>query len=131
MGSVETCPDASPATDAVRSRFERQVPWQISRHSALHQAVWQFLAICSLIFGGWYLWWRWTESLNIAALWFSLPLVVAETLAYFGLILFTVNIWTDRAQPWVHIDPDVPNFSGQPVDRQPLFDAFAAAVAKG
>ncbi len=41
------------------------------------------------------------------------------------------NIWTDRAQPWVHIDPAVPNFPGQPPDRQPLFDAFAAAVAKG
>src|SRR6188768_2169200 len=24
------------------------------------------------------------------------------------------NIWTDRAQPWVHIDPNVPNFPGQP-----------------
>ncbi len=41
------------------------------------------------------------------------------------------NIWTDRAQPWTHIDPDVPNFPGQPADRQPLFDAFAAEVAKG
>ena len=41
------------------------------------------------------------------------------------------NIWTDRAQPWVHIDPGVPNFPGQPASRQPLFDAFAAEVAKG
>lgn len=41
------------------------------------------------------------------------------------------NIWTDRAQPWTHIDPGVPNFPGQPANRQPLFDAFAAEVAKG
>jgi hypothetical protein len=41
------------------------------------------------------------------------------------------NIWTDRAQPWTQIDPNVPNFPRQPVDRQPLFDAFAAEVAKG
>ena len=41
------------------------------------------------------------------------------------------NIWTDRAVPWVTIDPSVPNFAGQPTDRQPLFDAFAAEVAKG
>ena len=40
------------------------------------------------------------------------------------------NIWTDRAQPWVDIEPDVQNFPGQPPSRQPLFDAFAAAVAK-
>ena len=41
------------------------------------------------------------------------------------------NIWTDRAQSWTYIDPSVPNFPGQPTDRQPLFDAFAAEVAKG
>lgn len=41
------------------------------------------------------------------------------------------NIWTDRKQPWVELDPDVPNFPGQPPSRQPLFDAFAAELAKG
>ena len=41
------------------------------------------------------------------------------------------NIWTASALPWARIEPDVPNFPGQPVDRQPLFDAFAAAVAAG
>ncbi len=80
-----------------KTRFDRQVPWQISHHSALHRAVWQFLATSSLAFGAWYLLWRWTESLNTAALWFSLPLVIAETGAFIGLILFTINIWTDRS----------------------------------
>ncbi len=60
---------------------------------------WQFLATCSLVFGVWYLWWRWTASLNFDALWFSLPLVIAETGAFFGLVLFTMNVWTDRAPP--------------------------------
>lgn len=41
------------------------------------------------------------------------------------------NIWTDRALPWVPIDPGVPNFPGQPPSRQPLFDAYAAEIAKG
>jgi hypothetical protein len=41
------------------------------------------------------------------------------------------NIWTDRALPWVTIDWSQPHFPGQPADRQPLFDAFAAEVAKG
>lgn len=40
-------------------------------------------------------------------------------------------IWTDSAPPWVEIDPAQPSFPGQPADRQPLFDAFAAEVAKG
>ena len=41
------------------------------------------------------------------------------------------NIWTDNALPWVSIAADVPNFVGQPPDRQPLFDAYRAEVAKG
>ena len=41
------------------------------------------------------------------------------------------NIWTDRALPWVTIDWSQPHFPGQPADRQPLFDAYAAAIAKG
>ena len=41
------------------------------------------------------------------------------------------NIWTDRALPWVEIDKSQPNFAGQPSSRQPLFDAYAAEIAKG
>lgn len=41
------------------------------------------------------------------------------------------NIWTASRAPWVEIDPEVPNFPGQPESRQPLFDAYAAAVEKG
>ena len=101
-----------------RTRFERQVPWRISKHTRLHLHVWQFLATSSLVFGAWYLWWRWTASLNTDALWFSLPLVIAETGAFVGLVLFTINIWTDRSPVRgdlprtlrdVTDDPDAPN----------------------
>ncbi|MBL4928521.1 glycosyltransferase [Fuscibacter oryzae] len=61
-----------------------------------HLALWQFLATSSLIFGAWYLWWRWTASLNWSAAWFSVPLLIAETAAFLGLILFTINIWSIR-----------------------------------
>ncbi len=88
--------DGGPA-GVHRTRFERQVPWRISQHTRLHLHVWQFLATSSLVFGAWYLWWRWTASLNTDALWFSLPLVIAETGAFVGLVLFTINIWTDRS----------------------------------
>ena len=40
------------------------------------------------------------------------------------------NIWTDSKAPWVEIDPAVPNFPRQPPSRQPLFDAWARAVAE-
>lgn len=39
------------------------------------------------------------------------------------------NIWTASRATWVEIDPSVPNFEGQPEDRQPLIDAFQAKMA--
>jgi len=41
------------------------------------------------------------------------------------------NIWTANKAPWVEIDDTLINFSGQPPDRQPLFDAWDRAVAAG
>lgn len=38
------------------------------------------------------------------------------------------NIWTDSHHPAVEIDPALVNFPGQPTDRQPLYDAWSAAV---
>ena len=38
------------------------------------------------------------------------------------------NIWTSSALPWAAIDPALVNFSGQPADRQPLYDAWSAAT---
>jgi hypothetical protein len=38
------------------------------------------------------------------------------------------NIWTESKVPWVTIDERLVNFPGQPPDRQPLYDAWAAWV---
>lgn len=76
-------------------KFEDRVPPEPLRYSAGREMVWQFLATVALVVGGWYIWWRWTGSLNPDALWFAVPLVLAETLAYFGMILFVFNLWKD------------------------------------
>lgn len=39
------------------------------------------------------------------------------------------NIWTNSALPWVRIDETQVSFTGQPADRQPLFDAWTQATA--
>lgn len=39
------------------------------------------------------------------------------------------NIWTASALPWATIEADAVNFPGQPADRKPLYDAWAAAIA--
>lgn len=60
------------------------------------ELLWQFLATVSLVLGTSYIIWRWGWSLNYDALWFSIPLVIAETCAFIGSILFTINLWAIR-----------------------------------
>jgi len=79
------------------TRFDRQEPWVHAEHGPFHVFIWQFLATSSLVFGLWYLWWRWTVSINWDAAWFSVPLAVAESAAFVGLVLFTINVWSPRS----------------------------------
>jgi cellulose synthase (UDP-forming) len=79
------------------TRFQTRTPWEPLRHPPLQETAWQFLGTMSLVFGLWYIAWRWTNSLNMEALWFAVPLVIAETAAYFGLVLFMVNLWSAKS----------------------------------
>jgi len=80
-------------------KFEHRKPPEPVPHSPLIELVWQFLVVIALVLGANYIRWRWTASLNYDALWFAIPLAVAETLAYIGLILFTINLWKTRDVP--------------------------------
>ncbi len=73
--------------------FEHRVPPDPLPYSRPRELVWQFLATISLTCGAWYIVWRWGWSLNPDALWFAIPLVVAETFAYLGMVLFVFNLW--------------------------------------
>lgn len=100
------------------TRFETQTPWNHAAHGPVHIFAWQFLATASLVFGFWYLWWRWTISINWDAAWFSIPLLIAETAAFFGLILFTINLWSPRAP---RRDP-APELVSETLDHAPATD---------
>lgn len=82
-------------TDDYFLKFEDRVPPPPLPYSAGRESLWQFLATVALVVGGWYIWWRWTGSLNADAMWFAVPLVLAETCAYFGMLLFVFNLWKD------------------------------------
>lgn len=58
------------------------------------ELVWQLLAGMTIMLGGWYLWWRWSFSLNPNAMWFSVPVVIAESCAFIGLLLYFHNLWS-------------------------------------
>jgi cellulose synthase (UDP-forming) len=75
------------------NKYEDRKPPAPLQLSPTMQAAWQFLAVVALILGANYIRWRWMHSLNYDALWFAIPLALAETFAYIGLVLFTFNLW--------------------------------------
>ena len=81
------------------TEFEDRRPEAPTPFSPTREMLWQFLATITLTLGAWYIAWRWTSSLNMDALWFAIPVVIAETCAYVGLILFTINLWSTRDVP--------------------------------
>lgn len=109
--------------------FEGREPPPPSGHSRWRETLWQVLATLSIVLGLWYLHWRWTESLNLGALWFSLPLTLAETLAFVGLALFVFNLWqiadTPRRPP-----PRFHSECGGEVDRPLAVDIFVATYSE-
>lgn len=79
--------------------FEHRVPPRPLPYSPVRELVWQYLATISLTCGAWYIIWRWGWSLNPDALWFAIPLALAETVAFIGMALFVFNLWWVRDVP--------------------------------
>ena len=65
----------------------------IRSHLKERTLLFRYLVIINLIFGGWYLQWRITNSLNYQALWLSVPLLLAEIYAYIGGVMFFIGLW--------------------------------------
>ncbi len=82
------------------SRFEDRRPPPRPAPPAAVMFLWQVAASAAAALGARYLWWRWSASLNTEALWFALPVAVAETMAYVGLLLFFYNLWDERPLRW-------------------------------
>ena len=101
-------------------KFEGRKPPAPLTYNPWREALWQFLAVVALVIGAWYIQWRWTDSLNWDAMWFSLPLVLAETFAFIGMILFVYNLWKDQ-EPVI---PDAPKTLGDIYPSHPDGDAL-------
>ncbi|KFB90360.1 cellulose synthase [Serratia grimesii] len=101
------------------SSFEKRTPPAPLKNWRAIEFIWQVLSVAALVIGANYIRWRWMESLNYDAMWYAVPLVIAETLAYIGTIFFTINLWQVRdipAQPAPEnilqcIEPDENTFS--------------------
>ncbi len=74
-------------------QFEHRKPPEPLKHSPAVEALAQICLIIAVVTGAWYIQWRWTSSINLDALWIAIPLILAETGAYIGLVLFVFSIW--------------------------------------
>ncbi len=79
------------------------------------------LAAINLILSAWYLHWRITHSINSAALWLSIPLLLAEIYTYFGGVLFLIGLWRPIVRQVKSLNQLTPPF---PVSEWPTVDVF-------
>ena len=115
------------------SKYEHRRPPAPLQNNPLIHSIGQICLLIAIVTGAWYLQWRWTSSLNFDALWFSIPLVLAESCAYIGLLLYVFNIWhvadTDKKPAPAcisecHPKTDKPNDDCSVVKRPVSVDVF-------
>lgn len=83
-------------TDWYFTEFEGRRPPEAVPASPTRDFIFQALATGAFFLGIRYLVWRYLASMNPRALWFSIPLVIAETLAFIGTIFFFLSIWRTK-----------------------------------
>jgi cellulose synthase (UDP-forming) len=88
-------PPPVQARKATRYSVPRLPKWQ--------ERMIRVLAVVTLAYGVYYVSWRWTQSLNTEALWFSIPLVLAETWGLLTAFIMVHSVWRLK-----HRDPKTP-----------------------
>jgi cellulose synthase (UDP-forming) len=71
----------------------------------------RYFAEINLVLGAWYLCWRVTHSVNYAALWIALPLIIAEIYSYIGGVLFTFALWRPLERSAKSLDQMLPTMA--------------------
>ncbi len=80
-------------------KFEGRTPYTPQNFSLSRLIMFQFFAVLFVCIGISYIYWRWTSSLNMDALWFAVPLAIAETLMFVGSVLMVINYWNVKTLP--------------------------------
>jgi cellulose synthase (UDP-forming) len=66
------------------------------RGLSAHRLVVRVAVLFTVTFGLYYITWRWTDSVNWAAWWIAVPLVLAETYGLIDVSLFGLTMWRAR-----------------------------------
>ena len=110
------------------SKYEDRRPYNPIPDNKYRTLLFQFCGILTIALGISYLNWRWKFSFNYEVLWFSLLLVIAETLSFISTILIVINFWSnkdaEKSEP-VHYLSEIEDLQGRP-DRPVKIDVFIA-----
>lgn len=87
----------------------------------------RYLVLVNLMVGGWYLYWRSTQSLNLEALWFSLPLLLAEIYMFLGGIIFLIGLWRPIERQVRSLSELIPSL---PEAQYPSVDVFITCYSE-
>ncbi|NET09602.1 MAG: glycosyltransferase [Symploca sp. SIO2B6] len=83
--------------------------------------IFRVLITINLLFGAWYVQWRIFNSINMDALWISIPLLLAEIYSYVGGALFLLGLWNPIVRRATALNQLVPAF---PSEQYPRVDVF-------
>jgi cellulose synthase (UDP-forming) len=76
------------------TKFDERIPYKSIPDNKFRSLVFQFVGIITICLGTSYLYWRWRYSLNPDAMWFAIPLVLAESLSFLGTVFIIINFWS-------------------------------------
>jgi len=116
-------------TELYYKQYENRVPYSAQKMSVWKSILFQFFSIVFIGVSSSYLFWRWTVSLNTDALWFSVPLVVAETLMFLGSVLMIINHWSTKnisSKPPIRFLSEMDNDTSLESNRPIKIDLFIA-----
>jgi cellulose synthase (UDP-forming) len=110
------------------TKFDKRKPYAAIPDNKYRTMLFQFSGILTVLLGISYINWRWHYSLNYDALWFSLPLVIAESLSFVGTVLLVINFWSNKdpeKSPPVHYLSEIEDLEERH-DRPVKIDVFIA-----
>ncbi|HET6765163.1 MAG TPA: glycosyltransferase family 2 protein [Longimicrobiaceae bacterium] len=89
-------PSPAPATAQGTTAYRRRPANAVPQLPAWQEAVVRAIAVVTLAYWTYYIGWRWTQSLNTHALWFAIPLVLAETWGLLSAFVMVHSVWRLR-----------------------------------
>ncbi|HEX8674097.1 MAG TPA: glycosyltransferase [Longimicrobium sp.] len=92
-----------PVVPAPPVQARKATRYSVPRLPKWQERMIRVLAVVTLAYGVYYISWRWTQSLNTKALWFSIPLVLAETWGLLTAFIMVHSVWRLK-----HRDPVTP-----------------------